>query len=53
MKQAKKPTRTQRDLIRKNGLDTYGWLVVHETNTFLKVIQKGKTSENDVVTLNK
>ena len=53
MRQTKKPTRSQRDVIRRSGLDTYEYLVVQETKEFLKVIQKGKSSDNDVVTLKK
>ena len=53
MKQAKKPTRSQRELIGRKGFDTFDWLVVSETNSYLKIIKKGKTSEKDVVTLEK
>ena len=53
MKQAKKPTRSQRDIIKKKGFDTYDFLVVSETSSQLKIIQRGKTSDVDIVTLDK
>lgn len=40
MKQPKKPTREQKIVISNNGLVVGNWMVVEETEFYLKVIHK-------------
>lgn len=40
MKQPKKPTRDQKELMTKRGLIANSWMVVAETKTELEVISK-------------
>ena len=40
MKQPKKPTRDQKELMTKRGLIASNWMVVSETKTELEVISK-------------
>lgn len=40
MKQPKKPTRDQKELMTKRGLKANNWMVVVETKTELEVISK-------------
>ena len=40
MKQAKKPTRSQKEVISSNGLIASQWAVIDETDFYLKLINK-------------
>lgn len=40
MKNPKKPTREQRKLIQRCGLDTYDWLVTKDTSTELVLVHR-------------
>lgn len=46
----KRPTRNQRLVLEKNGLDTYKWLVQKDTPTMMQVIH---TDTKEIKTLNK
>ena len=38
--QSKKPTREQRKVIKKLGLDTYVWMVQKDSSEFLQIVNK-------------
>lgn len=40
MKQQKKPTREQKEIISKNGLVVENWMVVEDSKTELEVVSK-------------
>lgn len=40
MKRPKKPTRAQKEMISDNYLNASKWLVIHESDFFLKIVNK-------------
>lgn len=40
MKQPNKPTRNQKELISKNGLDPENWRVIFESKTTLEIVSR-------------
>lgn len=41
MRQARRPTRRQKDLIERAGLEPEKWLIRHEDNYYLHLVDKG------------
>ena len=40
MKQPKKPTRNQKEIIRSNGLNEKDWMVVRESDFYINLVHK-------------
>lgn len=51
MKHGVKPTREQRKLLHKWGLDTHDWLVIKDTPTEMQIVHR--LFESQVRTINK
>ena len=48
MKQAKKPTRSQKEVISSHGLIANQWAVIEETDFYLKLINKDNGQKKSI-----